>query len=144
MKFLILVLTLLAAGCTEPERIPLTIGEHTFYTEVASTPEERQRGLMHRKSLKEDHAMIFVFENESKRSFWMKNTTIPLSIAYITKSGVITGIYPMKPLSLESVESRRSVMYALEVNQGAFQKRGIVPGDEIDLTPLKDYLSSSK
>lgn len=134
--FLVLGLLLLAAcpARSLPEA-ELRIGEHTLTVEIASTPEERAVGLMHRKSMKEDRGMIFVFENDQILSFWMKDTLIPLSIAFISADGTIRQIEDMEPESLSSVTSRRSVLYALEVNRGWFVERGIVPGDVVDLPP---------
>jgi len=99
--------------------------------EVADTPEKRRQGLMNRNKLAAEEGMLFVFDEEQKLSFWMKNTTIPLSIAYINKSGVIKEIHNMTPLSEKPVYSQYSVLYALEVNQGFFQKSGIKAGDRV-------------
>lgn len=124
--------------------IELEIEQIRLNVEIAATPEERQIGLMNRETLDPDSGMIFVFDKERAVSFWMKNTLIPLSIAYINKSGTILEIYDMTPLSLEPVKSKRSsILYALEVNQGYFTRNGISEGDTIDLKNLKSYLNSS-
>ncbi len=87
---------------------------------------------MGRESMTEDHGMLFVYDRDSRKSFWMKNTLIPLSIAYIAADGTIREIYDMEPLSTRIVDSRYSVRYALEVNQGAFQRHGIKEGDKVE------------
>jgi len=92
---------------------------------------------MFRKSLGEDEGMIFVFDKESKVSFWMKNTEIPLSIAFIAADGTIRQIEDMEPRSLASVPSYRNVLYALEVNQGWYEENGVSPGDRVDISSLK-------
>lgn len=87
---------------------------------------------MGRENLDENRGMLFVYERDAKKSFWMKNTTIPLSIAYIAADGTIREIYDMEPLSTRTVDSRYSVRYALEVNQGAFERHGIKAGDKVE------------
>ncbi len=109
----------------------ITVGGHTLSVEIADTQELRRRGLMNRRSLPDNTGMLFVFESESKPSFWMKNTTIPLSISFIAANGLIRQIERLEPLSLESVVSRRTVLYALEVNRGWFEERNITPGDMV-------------
>lgn len=84
---------------------------------------------MYREELAYERGMLFVFSNDAVRSFWMKNTTIPLSIAYIRSDWVILEIYDMEPESLQPVQSDNPVRYALEVNQGFFAEHGIEPGD---------------
>jgi len=97
--------------------------------EIASTPEDRSAGLMYRKSLKDGSGMLFVFEKDQILSFWMKNTLIPLSIAYIASDGRIIDIKDMYPRNETSVTSSRSVRYALEVPQGWFSRAGVQAGD---------------
>lgn len=115
------------------ETVDIQVGDKVVTVEIADTEETRAKGLMNRKSLDADHGMLFVFREERKLSFWMKNTLIPLSIAYISKSGEIKEIYHMDPLDETSVSSTRSVMYALEMNQGWFEANGIAAGDRITL-----------
>ncbi len=115
------------------ELVELPVADHTFFVEIADTDESRARGLMNRDSLPEDHGMLFVFERDQRLSFWMKDTSIPLSIAYITSDGTIREIYDMEPYDLTPVSSRRSVRYALEVNQGAFEAAGISEGDTVEI-----------
>jgi uncharacterized membrane protein (UPF0127 family) len=104
--------------------------------EIARTGEERSKGLMHRKNLPDGEGMIFVFERDEQHSFWMKNTFIPLSIAYITSDGRITEIKDMYPHDENPVYSSRSVRYALEVPQGWFGRAGIRPGDVVRIDTL--------
>lgn len=129
---LITAFTLFFSACgKKPERINITLGETVFSVEVARTPEERAKGLMHRKDLPPLEGMLFIFDEDQKLSFWMKNTEIPLSIAYISREGVIKEIHDMEPFSLRPVESLYYVRYALEVNRGAFKKAGVSPGYHI-------------
>ena len=102
--------------------------------EIADTYDSRQTGLMYRRELKENSGMLFVFENESRLNFWMKNTYIPLSIAYIDKTGIIKEIIYMKPLDISlTYPSSVPVMYAIEVNAGWFKKNNITAGCRINL-----------
>lgn len=101
--------------------------------EVARTDSEKAQGLMFRKELKDGKGMLFVFENEEYLSFWMKNTYIPLSIAFISSGGRITEIRDMDPLDLSPVRSVYAVRYALEVPRGWFGRAGIRPGDRLIL-----------
>lgn len=110
----------------------LRINQWEITVEIADTQETQEKGLMWRESMAEDHGMLFVYDRDSKKSFWMKNTKIPLSIAYIAADGTIREIYDMEPLSTRIVDSRYSVRYALEVNQGAFERHGIKTGDKIE------------
>lgn len=110
-------------------KIPLYIKGKEIRVEVARTPEERAVGLMARKHLGKEEGMLFIFEEEGYHSFWMKNTFIPLSIAFIDKKGQIVKITDMKPLTLTSHSPPQPVLYALEMNQGWFSKNGIKVGD---------------
>jgi uncharacterized protein len=112
-------------------KIPLYIGQKEIWVEVAKTPEERSYGLMGRKDLGKDEGMLFIFETEDRHGFWMKNTFIPLSIAFIDKNGKIVWITDMKPLTLDSHVPPQPILYALEMNKGWFSSRGIKVGDTI-------------
>ena len=103
--------------------------------EIADSLSEQARGLMYRKSLGEDRGMLFVYRREQPLSFWMKNTRIPLSIAYIDSKGRITDILDMKPLDDQPPHytSSEPVQYALEVNQGFFDEHGVKVGDHAEL-----------
>ncbi len=130
--FFLLITTVFS--CTESmEKISLEIGKRIYSVEVAKTPEERQKGFMDRKEVPDKTGMLFVFENDRKLTFWMKNTHVPLSIAYLSSEGVIKEIYDMEPESLAPVPSVHFVRYALELPQGAFKKEGVKEGDRIIL-----------
>jgi uncharacterized membrane protein (UPF0127 family) len=102
--------------------------------ELARTDEERAQGLMFRKTLPDGQGMLFVFDRDQQLSFWMKNTVIPLSIAFIASDGHILEIKDMQPNDLNSVKSSRSVRYALEVPQGWFDRVNVKAGDVVQLT----------
>ncbi len=110
-------------------KIPLYLKDKEISVEVAKTPEEAAHGLMGRKHLDKDGGMLFIFENEGYHAFWMKDTLIPLSIAFIDKEGRIVKITHMKPLSLKSHAPPKPVLYALEMNKGWFSTNGIREGD---------------
>jgi uncharacterized membrane protein (UPF0127 family) len=101
--------------------------------EIAATDAERERGLMGRTALAQDAGMLFVFDQEQQLSFWMKDTLIPLSIAYIDTGGRIVDIQDMQPLDETPHPSTEPARYALEVNQGFFAARGIQIGDRVEL-----------
>jgi uncharacterized protein len=103
--------------------------------EIADNAFEHARGLMYRSALAEDRGMLFIFEGEQKPSFTMKNTLIPLSIAFIDSEGRIVDIQDMKPLDDDppSYVSAKPAQYALEVNQGFFEERGVEVGDRAEL-----------
>ena len=110
----------------------LRISQWKLTVEIADTRETQEKGLMGRDSMAEDHGMLFVYDRDSRKSFWMKNTRIPLSLAYIATDGTIREIYDMEPLSTRIVDSKYSVRYVLEVNQGAFERHGIKVGDKVE------------
>jgi uncharacterized protein len=116
----------------------LKISNVPLTAEIADTPQASENGLMFRDSLPEDRGMLFIFEQPEKASFWMKNTKIPLSIAYIDSAGKILEIKSMNPLDETLVLSKSDqVAYALEVNQGWFARHGISPGAVITGIPRK-------
>ena len=106
--------------------------------EVASNPNDRRKGLMFRKSLPEDHGMFFVWEYRKRQCMWMRNTYIPLNVAYIDSKGKILEIYEMLPLSEDSICSKKRVKYALEVNLDWFKRNNVKVGDQIDITEILD------
>jgi hypothetical protein len=114
----------------------IKVGAAVFQTELALNPADREKGLMFRDSLPESHAMLFIFPDEAQRVFWMKDTRVPLSIAYISKQGIIKEILDMQPYSLAAVPSVHSVLYALEVNQGAFARQHVKVGDQMEVSAL--------
>jgi len=112
---------------TRGRQVPLAV-------EIADTEPLRTRGLMHRRQMDRERGMLFVFDRERNQNFWMKNTFIPLSIAYISSIGVINEIYDMKPLDTSvTYPSAMPARYALEVNQGWFRKNNIMKGCRIVL-----------
>ena len=117
------------------ETLSIQINGHSFTIEVARSVEEQRLGLMFRRKLKEDGGMLFVYEADQRLDFWMKDTYIPLSIAYLAKNGEIVEIHDMEPESLRSIPSSRSVRYALELNRGAFERIGATVGIIIELPP---------
>ena len=113
---------------------PITIKEHVLTVELAVTRTQRACGLSHRSHLQAQHGMLFVYPNPRPLSYWMKDTKIPLSIAFIEDTGRILSIQKMAPLqSRERYRSPKPVRYALEVNQGWFAKHNIGVGDMVDL-----------
>ena len=128
------VLGLAAAGCgSDDGRVRLTVGGEAFDVELAVTPEQRRQGLMFREQLGEREGMLFVFEQEQTVSFWMRDTPLPLSIAFIDARGVIVHVADMVPYSEAPVPSRYAVRYALEVNRGALARAGVEVGDVVEL-----------
>jgi uncharacterized protein len=111
--------------------VDLTIRSAKLKAEVAADNNTRTVGLMNRFSLKPDHGMLFVFAQSEPLAFWMRNTFIPLSIAYIDSKGVIVNIVDMKPQDESTHPSAGPAMYALEMKQGWFKERGIVAGDKV-------------
>ena len=127
--FALFLLSTPLAHSLDLSKIPFYIKEKEIRVEVARTPEERALGLMGRKHLGKEEGMLFIFESEGYHGFWMKNTRIPLSIAFIDKNGRIVDIKDMKPLTLDSHSPSQPVLYALEMNKGWFSANGIRAGD---------------
>jgi uncharacterized membrane protein (UPF0127 family) len=118
------------------DSITLQAGMHNIRAEVARTPLQTQTGLMFRREMGTHEGMLFVFDGLSKRCFWMKNTLLPLSIAFIADDGSIVDLAEMQPQSEASHCSSQPVRYALEMNQGWFAKRGIKPGFKLKGAPF--------
>jgi hypothetical protein len=127
-----------AADSPAPEsRLELHAGAHTFKVEIARTPQQRQVGLMGRTRLDDNAGMLFVFEQPGTQCFWMKNTLIPLSIAFLADDGSIVNIADMQPQALDLHCSQAPVGHALEVKQGGFSSKGIRPGMRITGGPFE-------
>ena len=128
---------LLAQQAPQPTQrtTKLTAGIHVITAEIASTPQSRMIGLMMRERLAPNHGMVFVFEDKSQHCFWMRNTLIPLSIAFIDDDGTVVSIADMSPKSEASTCPQRPVRYALEMDQGWFAKRGVTAGNKISGLP---------
>jgi uncharacterized protein len=111
--------------------VDMHIQGKTVRVEVALTQAEKEIGLMYRRSLGADEGMIFVYDRDQRMYFWMKDTYIPLSVAFLAADGEIMQIEDMQPLDEKTIESRFSVRYALEANQGAFARWGVGVGDKV-------------
>jgi uncharacterized membrane protein (UPF0127 family) len=141
---LLFVLAVLAAGCarsasSDPERLPseLTIGTAVLHVEVAATPKARVRGLMGRSELPADQGMAFVFDQPTIGRFWMKDTLIPLSIAFWDERNRVVAILDMQPCRTDPCPTYgpdRPYVGAVEVNLGYFEDHGIQVGDHVELT----------
>jgi len=112
-------------------RMPLTAGMHLIDAQVAQTPEQRQIGLMHRREMPVTEGMLFVFEQPATQCFWMKNTLLPLTAAFVADDGRVVNLADMKPQTLESHCSTEPVRFVLEMNHGWFAKRGIKAGSRL-------------
>jgi len=108
----------------------------TVLVEMAISPQERETGLMLRESLAPDSGMLFVFEEKQRLIFWMKDTPVPLSVAFLDENWVVVDTQDMAPLSEKTHVSRAPALYAVEVNQGWFSERGIGPGDTARLVQV--------
>jgi uncharacterized membrane protein (UPF0127 family) len=116
--------------------VQLNAGMHNVRAQVARTPDQRSTGLMHRKEMPQHEGMLFVFEQPSVQCFWMKNTLLPLSIAFVADDGTVVNVHDMQPQVLDSHCSDKPVRYALEMNQGWFAKRGVKPGFKLSGAPF--------
>lgn len=138
-----LLVAVVAAGAlaqSQPQKLPairLNAGIHVVSAEVAETPEQRGIGLMHRKEMGANDGMLFVFERAGEQCFWMKNTLIPLSIAFLADDGRVVNIESMQPQTLNGHCSSEPVRYALEMNEGWFAKKGVKPGARLRGGPFK-------
>ena len=109
----------------------LFAGDHAIAAHVARTPEQRELGLMHRAEIEPDEGMLFVCDERAVQSFWMKDTPVPLSIAFLDEDGTILHIEDMEPHSLDSHACEHPVRHVLEVPRGWFRERGIAPGTRV-------------
>ena len=115
----------------------LRIGSHTLRVEVADNDASRTKGLMFREKMARNDGMLFVFEDPAYQSMWMKNTLIPLSVAFVDRDGVILNILDMQPQTLDSHMSAGPALYAIETNKGWFAERGIKAGAKVGGLPRK-------
>jgi len=128
-----LVLFIIFESCTSSlDKITVKIKDIPFTVEVAKTDAEREKGLMYRKNLAPKTGMLFVFNKDQHLSFWMKNTLIPLSIAFLSRDGKILEIEDMNPESERVIRSIYSSRFALEVNRGEFNLIGAHVGDFVE------------
>ena len=117
-------------------RVTLSAGMHLIQTQVAATPQQREIGLMFRKDMPTSEGMLFVFEQPSGQCFWMRNTLLPLTAAFVADDGTIVNLADMKPQTTDSHCSAKPVRYVLEMNQGWFAKRGLKPGFKLRGQPF--------
>jgi uncharacterized membrane protein (UPF0127 family) len=142
-KFLVLAAALLAAAAAFAQeaqmnlpRVRLTAGMHVIDAQVASTPDQRMTGLMFRQEMPQHEGMLFVFDYPTQQCFWMKNTLLPLSVAFVADDGTIVNIDEMAPQTLDSHCSTRPVKYVLEMNKGWFSRKGIKAGTKLEGAPF--------
>jgi uncharacterized membrane protein (UPF0127 family) len=147
MKFFAIVLLGLSASFTafsqtanapqmDLPRIKLSAGMHLIDTQVASTNEQRQIGLMHRPTMPQSEGMLFVFDEPATQCFWMKNTLLPLTAAFVADDGHIVNLVDMKPQTTDSHCSAQPVRFVLEMNQGWFAKKGLKAGSKLGGAPF--------
>lgn len=118
-------------------RIQITAGIYQINAQVAQAPEQRTTGLMFRREMPQQEGMLFVFEQPSGLCFWMKNTLLPLTAAFVADDGTIVNLADMKPLTTDTHCAAKPVRYVLEMNQGWFAKRGIKAGSKLAGVPFK-------
>ena len=132
-----LIVFLFLSGCSQPGGnlpvVSMNIGSRTFNIEIAATPDSQEMGLMKRDSMPDDHGMIFVFEDERPRGFWMKNTRIPLDIVFLDSQGVVVSVHQMAAYDLNITSSDAPARYAIEFNKGVVAAAGVKVGDKITI-----------
>jgi len=122
---------------TQLARIKLQLGMYQIDTQVAQTPDQRSIGLMFRSDMPANEGMLFVFEQPSTQCFWMKNTLLPLTAAFVADDGTIVNLADMKPQSTDSHCSLKPVRFVLEMHQGWFAKKGFKAGNKLVGLPFK-------
>jgi uncharacterized protein len=122
---------------TNLPRVTLSAGMHQIDAQVAQTIEQRTTGLMHRKEMPQHEGMLFVFDRPTIQCFWMKDTLLPLSVAFIADDGTVVNLAEMKPLALDSHCSDKPVRFVLEMNQGWFARKGLKPGTKLAGDPFR-------
>ncbi len=118
-------------------RVKLQAGVYQIDAQVALTPDQRQTGLMHRPDMPQHEGMLFVFEQPSPQCFWMKNTLLPLTAAFVADDGTIVNLEEMKPQTTDSHCSAKPVRFVLEMNQGWFAKKSIKAGYKLTGKPFE-------
>ena len=129
------LLAFAASAETALRTIQIKVGSHALRVEVAAREPERQKGLMFREKMGANDGMLFVFDEPAYHSMWMKNTLIPLSVAFVDAGGTILNILDMEPHNLDSHMSAGPSIYAIETNRGWFAARKIKPGDKVTGRP---------
>lgn len=145
-----LTLTLLCSGAsyaqdtpqTDLPRVKLGVGMYVVDTQVAATPQQRATGLMFRRQMPPSEGMLFVFEQAGQQCFWMKNTLLPLTAAFVADDGTIVNLADMAPQSTDSHCSAKPVRFVLEMNQGWFAQKGIKAGFKLSGPPFKPNVKS--
>lgn len=125
--------TLASSPIPERGHAWVILGSDTVVAEVAATPAAHQEGLMHREEVPEGTGMLFVFDSETTRSFWMRNTLVPLDVAFLNQGMQIVDIQQMEPETDDYHTSSAPAMFALEVPQGWFEAHGIEPGAQAEI-----------
>jgi uncharacterized membrane protein (UPF0127 family) len=135
-----LATTFTASAQDDPQmdlkRIKLSAGMHQIDVQLAISPEQKQIGLMWRKEMPQHEGMLFIFDMPSKQCFWMKNTLLPLTAAFVADDGTIVNLVDMKPQTLDSHCSEKPVRFVLEMNKGWFAKKGIKAGAKLTGAPF--------
>jgi uncharacterized membrane protein (UPF0127 family) len=135
LPLLLLLALPVRARAAELPTQTLLVGNHKITVEIADAPDKRETGLMHRFSLKPDHGMLFVFSTPQPMAFWMHNTYVPLSIAFVDPEGRILNIEDMRPMDEGRYYSKGAALYAIEMTQGWYAKKGIVAGAQVKGLP---------
>ena len=117
-------------------RVKLAAGMHQIDAQVAQSIDERSTGLMYRRQMPLHEGMLFIFEQPSVQCFWMKNTVLPLTAAFVAADGTVVNLEDMRPMTTDSHCSAQPVRFVLEMNQGWFAKRGIKPGFKLTGEPF--------
>lgn len=120
-------------------KIKLSVGMHLISAQVAATPEQRAVGLMFRQDMPQGEGMLFVFDDATPQCFWMKNTLLPLTAAFVADDGTIVNLANMKPQTTDSHCSAKPVKYVLEMNLGWFEKKGVKAGSKLSGPPFVSY-----
>jgi hypothetical protein len=136
MRALLALVIAAAPAVAQPLAVvQLNAGMHLIRAEVAADLSSRAQGLMHRSAMPSNAGMLFIFDEAAAQCMWMKNTLIPLSVAFIDEHGAVINIEDMAPQTEDSHCARRPALYALEMNRGWFAARGIKPGSRIGGIP---------
>lgn len=135
MRFSLLPALLFAGAALAADRLPLVLGSQTIQVEVAATPQARQRGLMGRTHIAADSGMLFVFDAPGRHCFWMRDTPLPLSIAFIDGGGRVIAFADMQPRTDTLHCPPTAVRYALEIAQGSFLRSQLAPGTRVQGLP---------
>ena len=138
---LVIATVMAPAIAQEPQtnlpRITISAGMHQIDAQVARTVEQRAMGLMYRQNMPEREGMLFVFEHPMQQCFWMKNTFLPLSTAFVDDDGTVVNVADMQPQTTDSHCSAKPVRYVLEMNRGWFAKKGIKQGFKLAGPPFQ-------